>query len=98
MKYLLIFLLSLGLIASCSKGNKDNDDCVAVTITQSGTPCGAWGIKVASDVYPSNNIPSQYQQEGVAVCVVYELYQDPRVCACCGGTWADIKSIKTFVR
>src|SRR5438034_3798488 len=87
MKYLLIFLLSLGLIASCSKNSKTSDDCVGVTITQSGTSCGVWGIKVSGTVYPSNNIPAQFQQEGMSVCAVYELYQDMRACACCGGTW-----------
>jgi len=95
MKYFqIIFLSFVILIASCSKkSSKASDNCVAVEVTQSGTPCGSWGIKINGNVYPSNNIPAQFQQEGATVCAVYELYQDMRVCACCGGTWADIKSM-----
>src|SRR5438105_8367335 len=100
MKYLFIFIvcLSLGDIACKKNSNKNNDDCTGVTITNSAPGCGGWGIIVSGTKYPSNNIPSQFQQDGISVCASYELYQDPRMCACCGGTWADIKSMKIFVR
>jgi hypothetical protein len=100
MKYLFIFLLCLSLgDSACRKSkNTDNNDCTAVTITQSGTVCGNWGIKANGITYPSNNIPSQFQQEGITVCASYDLYEDMRACACCGGTWANIKSMKNFVR
>ena len=98
MKYLLIIMLSVGLLNSCSKNNKSSDDCIAVTVTQVGTPCGQWGIKVNGNTYPSSNIPSQFQQEGLTVCASYDLFDDARACACCGGTWADVKTMKTFVR
>ena len=99
MKSLLILLISVVFFTSCSKKNsKATDDCVAVIVTQLGTPCGQWGIKINSNTYPSNNIPSQFQQEGLTVCANYDLFDDARACACCGGTWADVKTMKTFVR
>src|SRR5215471_6093209 len=99
MKYLLIIsLMVLSIVACSKKTSNDNSNCAAVEITQSGTPCGSWGIKSNGNVYPSTNIPTQFQQEGITVCADYDLYQDTRACACCGGTWADIKSMKTYVR
>jgi len=100
MRYLFIILTCLVFQnLACSKNNNDlNNDCTAVTITQAGLPCSEWGIQVNSITYPSANIPSEFQQEGMAVCASYELYDDVRVCACCGGTWANIKSMKRFVR
>jgi hypothetical protein len=98
MKFLLIILISTVVLASCAKDNKANDDCTAVTITNSAPGCGGWGIVVNNTKYPSKNIPDQFKQNGMAVCANYELYQDPTMCPCCGGTWADIKTMKTFVR
>lgn len=98
MKTMLIFLLVLSTLGiSCDK-ESDNTDCVAVMITQSGTPCSNWGIKVGNTTYPSTNIPDEFKVEGRMVCAVYDLYQDMRLCACCGGTWANISSMKNFVR
>jgi hypothetical protein len=87
--YTLLIFISLPFI-SCKKKNSCN---VTATITQSGTSCSQWGINV-SQIYPSNNIPPEFQHEGLMVCVEYNLYEDMRACACCGGTWANIKSIK----
>ena len=98
MKYLLIIILSVGLFNACSKNNKSSDDCIAVTVTQSGTICGQWGIKVNGNIYPSSNIPTQFQQEGLTVCASYDLFDDARACACCGGTWADVKTMRIFIR
>jgi len=65
-----------------------------VIITQHGTVCTTWGINVNGQVYPSNDIPAGFQQEGIQVCAEYELYEDMRLCPCCGGTWARIKAIR----
>jgi hypothetical protein len=94
MNYLLILLafLALGNLA-CTK---NNNDCTEVTITQSGTPCSVWGIKINGNIYPSISIPASFQQEGITVCADYELYEDMRACACCGGTWAKINSMKNL--
>lgn len=92
MKYLFIFLIYLTLQnVAC---NKNNENCTIVTITNSAPGCGGWGIETNGKKYPSGNIPAQFQQDGLSVCAMYELYQDMRMCACCGGTWANIKSMK----
>ena len=91
MKSFFILIVCVALQIAC---NKDGEDCKTVTITNSAPGCGGWGIVVNGTKYPSGNIPAQFQQDGLSVCTVYELYQDPRLCACCGGTWADIKSMK----
>jgi hypothetical protein len=91
MKYLLFIYCSILLgITACNK----KDQCSTVTITQTGTPCSGWGINVNGQTYPSNTIPADFQKEGLVVCAGYTLFEDLRMCACCGGTWADI----TFIR
>lgn len=90
MRYLFIIFCFFFLgITACNK----KDQCNTVTITQIGTPCSAWGIKVNSQIYPSNTIPANFQKEGLEVCAGYTLFEDMRMCACCGGTWADITFI-----
>ena len=89
MKRIFIFLLSVLLLYSCKKTN-----CKTTTITSSAPGCGGWGIIVNGTKYPSSNIPAQFQHDGIQVCAEYELYDDLRLCACCGGTWANIKSME----
>ena len=92
MKYLFILLVIPVLQAiGCTK---NNNDCNTTTITNSAPGCGGWGIVVNGTKYPSANIPLQFQQDGIKVCAEYELYEDMRLCACCGGTWANIKLMK----
>ena len=92
MKYLLAALVFVFLQTTACKKNDDN--CPMVTITNSASGCGGWGIVVSGVKYPSANIPPAFQQNGIFVCADYELYEDMRMCACCGGTWANIKAIK----
>jgi hypothetical protein len=90
MKKIFFYILLLSLsFTSC---NKKNSCTVTATITQSGLPCSQWGIKIGQ-TYPSLNIPTEFQHEGLMVCIDYNLYEDMRACVCCGGTWANIKSI-----
>jgi hypothetical protein len=92
MKYLsVIFFLFVFVNIGCKKSD---DNCSVVTITNSAPGCGGWGIVVNGIKYPSANIPSTFQKAGIFVCTEYELYQDIRMCACCGGTWANIKTMK----
>ena len=90
MKTASVFLLVFLLFCSCKK----NDDCTTTTITNSAPGCGGWGIEVKGTKYPSANIPTQFQYDGIQVCAEYEFYEDMRLCACCGGTWVNIKSMK----
>jgi len=95
MKYLLLMFACFAMNLACTKAEKRRD-CTAVTITNSAPGCGGWGIVVKGTKYPSGNIPQEFQQDGLTVCANYELYADMRMCACCGGTWADIKSMRKF--
>lgn len=88
MRVLFVALLLI-ILVSCRK-NK----CNIVTVTQNGIPCSFWGIKAGDQTYPADSIPDNFKQEGALVCVDYELFTDTRLCACCGGTWARIKSIR----
>ena len=96
MKYLFIVLACLVMqqFIACTKKKDRHQDCTIVTITNTAPGCTGWGIVVNGIKYPSGNIPLEFQQNGMIVCANYELYKDMRLCACCGGTWADIKSIK----
>jgi hypothetical protein len=95
MKYAFMILVCLAIqYTACTKNHDKTRDCTLVTITSSAPGCGGWGIVIDGTKYPSRNIPSEFQQDGMIVCVNYELYEDLRMCACCGGTWANIKSIK----
>jgi len=92
---LFAFLISGSI--SCNK-TENTEGCSRVIITQTGTPCSQWGIQVNGNTYASRNIPAEFKLEGIAVCASYDLFDDMTLCACCGGTWADIKSMKRFVR
>jgi hypothetical protein len=100
MKYLfmVVALLALNNSACRKKSNDAAGDCAALTITQQSAPSSLWGIKLGDNFYPSNNIPDEFKREGATVYGCYLLYSDLRACACCGGTWADIKSMRTFIR
>jgi hypothetical protein len=86
------FLIIIALVAATTGCTKNR--CKAATVTQTGTPCSVWGIKINNNTYPADSIPSYFKTEGAVFCVDYELYQDMRVCACCGGTWVKIISMR----
>jgi hypothetical protein len=88
-----IVVIAATLFIACTK-QKSDKHCSVVTITDSAEGCGGWGIVVNGTKYPSGNIPVEFQQDGLTVCADYELYEDLRMCICCGGTWVNIKSIK----
>jgi hypothetical protein len=94
MKILSIILACLLLESTGCTKNNNKENCTTVTVTQNGTICNTWGIKSGTTVYPAGNIPDQFKQEGLQVCAIYELYVDQRFCACCGGTWANIITMK----
>ena len=100
MRYLYIFLLAIVIgNGACKKNETASGNCQKAVVTQSGTLCNGWAIRTMSGTtYLSTNIPDQFKQEGLDVCTEYELYEDLRLCSCCGGTWANIRSMKLFVR
>jgi hypothetical protein len=94
LKILFIILACMVINSTACKKNNNKTNCTTVTITNTAPGCGGWGIIVNGTKYPSRNIPLQYQQNNLVVCADYELYDDKALCGCCGGTWADIKSMQ----
>jgi hypothetical protein len=94
MKPLFIILVCLAISTASCKRNSNKTDCTTVTITNAAPTCNGWGIIVNGTKYPSRNIPLQYQQNNLIVCATYVFYEDPAMCPCCGGTYADIKSMQ----
>jgi len=86
----LIFALSM-LVPAC---RKEEQKCKQAIVSNSVGPCGNWGIVVEGSRYPSSNIPDRFKKDGLQVCASYNLFEDMRMCACCGGTWADITSME----
>lgn len=82
----LFILFFLSICISC---HRDNSCSTSAIIVRNSTGCLSWGINVGTS-YISDNIPDQFKVEGLRVCVDYELYDDMRLCACCGGTRARI--------
>jgi hypothetical protein len=89
MKNILFALFFISLIAASCQKNK----CTSVTITQTGTPCSIWGIKKDGITYLVDSLGDVFKHEGLVVCAKYELYEDLRLCVCCGGTRAKIISM-----
>ncbi len=86
--FLLIFLLNTG----CKKDLKK--DCSEVTVTLKANSCKHVGI-ILSDgtLFPSDDLPNQYAVEGNKICILFNFWDDPSVCACCGGTKISIIAI-----
>lgn len=92
MKFLsMLICISIG-IAGCKK----SDTCQSAEISKmfQGTACEKWAIKVQNNIYPAPDLPVEYEQNGLEVCVTYKLYDDLKMCPCCGGTTANIISIQ----
>ena len=98
MRYLLMGLILLTVSCSQKENLNLTSDCLPVVVTQTNTVCSLWSIKYNDVTYPSNNIPDEFKQEGLTVCADFNLYSDMRLCPCCGGTWANIKSMRRFTR
>lgn len=98
----IIWTLVLFIIASlsCRKNNGKADRClktssnsVTITLTGAGTPCTSWGIQKNGITYPVDSLGDIFKDQGLVVCAEYELYEDLRLCLCCGGTRAKIISM-----
>lgn|SRR5690242_7040429 len=88
-----ICMLMLAIFGLCC--NKPNR-CTDAQITKifRGTGCEKWGVGIGTKVYPVQGLPSEYEKDSLQVCIVYKLYEDPRMCPCCGGTTVEIISIE----
>jgi hypothetical protein len=93
---LFVFTLMLAIaLISCKKSGNCPE---MATVVKYNSPCHSWGIIKGSITYPVDTIPAHFQKEGIQVCISYELYEDRRTCACCGGTRARIDAISDLER
>ena len=88
-KILLVFLLFTGLY-SCKK---NTSNCTNATVTLKARSCNGVGVIIDKKTYPADSLPDSLAVEGKNLCIEYSLYNDPRYCDCCGGTYAHIIKI-----
>ena len=95
MKHLISALaLSIVLVTSCGKDS--SQVCNLATVNMSTSVCRAWGITKDGVFYIAEDLPSEFQQEGLKICVQYEIIPAPPAsCTCCVEK-AKIKSIARF--
>jgi hypothetical protein len=89
----LVIIVSLFFILGCSGSGKGLEEPCKnpnATITNKAPSCQGWGIVVGGIVYPAKNIPVEFRINGLNVCATYDLFMDPAMCPCCGGTYANI--------
>ena len=91
MKSLYVLLLLCFVINGCKK---DNNTCQDAEVVHFDLMCSPWGIQVGNNAYVADGLPAEYEQDGLKVCVKYRLYNDLKMCPCCGGTRAQIFSIE----
>ena len=86
-KFFFLFLI-IALFISCRKNT--NSDCTNATVTLKATNCKRVGVIIKGIAYPTNDLPEQYAIDGKSICIEYSLYDDRRMCVCCGGTYVHI--------
>jgi len=88
--------LLMVLATACGKDNNANENCNVATINMSTSVCRSWGITNNGNFYIAEDVPVEFQQEGLKVCVQYEIIPAPPIsCTCCVEK-ARITSIQKF--
>lgn len=90
MKSTLLYLIILLTIFGCKKppGN-----CTNVTVTLTASSCKHVGVIIKGTKYPTDDLPDQYAVESKHICIEYSFWDDPKMCACCGGKKVHIISV-----
>jgi hypothetical protein len=88
MKYLLFIVFSL-ILSSCKKNNCTD----AIVTLKHASACRDTSLIINGTIYRTDNLPVQNAVEGSHICIQYNLYGDPKMCACCGGTKVSITSV-----
>ncbi len=86
MKKLFIYGLFSLTFFSCKK----NEKCTDATVTLHVGSCKGVGVIIKKITYPTNDLPGIYAIDEKNICIEYSLYYDPKMCMCCGGTYAHI--------
>ena len=88
MKTIHFAFLLLILFTSCKKNS--NTDCTNAIVTFKATNCKHVGVIISGTTYPTDDLPDQYAIDGKNICIEYSIYDDPRMCMCCGGTYVHV--------
>ena len=88
----LTFLLLLAGLIGCKKTPETLPVCgpglQSATVVSGRNGCVQNDFLLQLDggaAYPPDSLPTSLQQLGLRVCVAYGIYEDPRMCPCCGG-------------
>ena len=97
------YIAAFGLLAGLSACKQDADTSSACnpgyqsgTVVHGRNQCDPNGYVIqlnGGPVYPPDDLPTSFQQAGLNVCLTYTVYEDLRMCACCGGTRIKIQDI-----
>lgn len=89
-KKTIFILLSLSLLLSCHKPS----GCTNAIVTLSAPSCHRIGVILNGVKYPTEDLPSQYAVDGMAICIQYSFWEDPAMCPCCGGRKVHIIAVQ----
>ena len=81
MKIVSILIIAIFLFNGCHKSS----GCTNAVVTLSAPSCKHIGVILDGVKYPSDDLPSQYAIDGLQICIEYSFWDDPAMCACCGG-------------
>jgi hypothetical protein len=97
-----LIILSVMLLAGLTACRKTTPTpCAAglasATVVHGRNLCDQNGYVIRLDggaTYPPDALPADFQQDGLKVCLSYSVYEDLRLCACCGGPRMQIQQIQ----
>ncbi len=78
-------LLSLFISLTVFGCKKSSGNCTNVIVTLTAPSCKHVGVIINGTKYPADDLPDQYAVEGKNICIEYSFWDDPKMCACCGG-------------
>jgi len=87
-------LIILLVFAGCKKVIH----CDNATIFKSSR-CGVeWEAEFQGERYPVSNLPADLQIDKLKIHIEdYHIYEDMRMCPCCGGTWLSVDNASSGV-
>ena len=96
---LIASLLVVAGVAACKKtaSSPCSEGYQGATVISGRNGCDANGFLLqltGGATLPPDDLPSTFQQPGLKVCLAYTVYEDLRMCPCCGGTRLKIQRIQ----
>jgi hypothetical protein len=94
MKIIPLILIILSCY-SCKKSTGKIDNCTNVTVTLKAPSCKHVGI-ILSDgtMFACDDLPDKYAIEGNKICILFNFWDDPALCVCCGGTKISVIAVR----